>query len=139
MMNRLANCTNRFQGKYKKVLCVCSAGLLRSPTAALVLAQEYGYNTRAAGIDAEFALIPVDRVLLTWADEIVCMDGYQASKLSDMLAKAVLGTKIVVLDIEDRYEYRNPDLINEIKHKYKTALQMEELLRKQEAALDEQQ
>ena len=44
-MNRLANTQNKYQGKYKKVLCVCSAGLLRSPTAALVLSQEpFNFN-----------------------------------------------------------------------------------------------
>ena len=57
LMNRLANSSNRYQGEYKRVLCVCSAGLLRSPTAALVLSQEpYNFNTRAAGLDEAFAL-----------------------------------------------------------------------------------
>ena len=74
LMNRLANSSNRWQGKYKRVLCICSAGLLRSPTAAFVLSQEpYNYNTRAAGLTKEFALIPVDEVLLNWAQEVVCI------------------------------------------------------------------
>lgn len=75
LMNRIANSTNQFQGSYKRVLCVCSAGLLRSPTTALVLSQPpYNYNTRAAGLTKEFALVPVDPVLLHWADEVVCMN-----------------------------------------------------------------
>lgn len=45
--NQLANVGNRFQTKTKKVLCVCSAGLLRSPTLANVLNLKYGFNTRA--------------------------------------------------------------------------------------------
>ena len=53
LMNRIANSTNPFQKDYKRVLCVCSAGLLRSPTAAYVLSQApYNYNTRAAGLTA---------------------------------------------------------------------------------------
>lgn len=78
-MNRLDNARNEFQGEYKRVLCVCSAGLLRSPTTAVVLSSEpYNFNTRAAGLVREFALVPVDKVLLFWADEIVCMTADQA-------------------------------------------------------------
>lgn len=77
-MNRKWNSHNEYQGKHKRVLCVCSAGLLRSPTAAWVLSNPpYNFNTRAAGIDVGHALIPVDDVLIEWADEIVCMDEYQ--------------------------------------------------------------
>lgn len=116
LMNRLANSGNIYQGKYKRVLCVCSAGLLRSPTAAFVLSQPpYNFNTRAAGLTKEFALIPVDRVLLHWADEIVCMDNGQAEQLRDMLESE---KPIVVLNIEDSYRYRDPELIEAIKTAY---------------------
>jgi predicted protein tyrosine phosphatase len=116
LMNRLANASNIYQGKYKRVLCVCSAGLLRSPTAAYVLSQEpYNFNTRAAGLTKEFALVPVDRVLLHWADEIVCMNDQQAEQLRDMLEEE---TPIVVLNIEDNYRYRDPELIEAIKKAY---------------------
>ncbi len=115
-MNRLANATNNFQGKYKRVLCVCSAGLLRSPTTAVILSQPpYNYNTRAAGLTKEFALVPVDRVLLHWADEIVCMNSEQAEELRELLKTE---KPVVVLNIEDSYEYRNPELIEQIKAAY---------------------
>lgn len=105
-MNRLGNVNNPYQGEYKKVLCVCSAGLLRSPTAALVLSQApYGYNTRAAGLNSEFALVCVDRVLLAWADEIVCMELDQADELRSMTTKPVL-----CLEIDDNYRYRDERL-----------------------------
>ncbi len=118
LMNRLANCHNRFQGNYKKVLCVCSAGLLRSPTAALVLSQEpYNYNTRSAGLTPEFALIPVDEVLLEWADEIVCMEVKQKQQLL-LLFPQVEIKPIICLNIPDRYEYRDSELIELIKEKY---------------------
>jgi predicted protein tyrosine phosphatase len=114
LMNRLANCHSQYQGKTKKVLCVCSAGLLRSPTAAFVLSQEpFNYNTRCAGITKEFALIPVDEVLLQWADEIVCMDKNQEKLLTEMTGKP-----IICLNIPDHFEYRNPELIDLIKKSY---------------------
>lgn len=116
LMNRLANCSNRFQGDYKRVLCVCSAGLLRSPTAALVLSQEpYNFNTRAAGIVPQFALIPVDRVLLEWADEIVCMTSEQAEEIRPRLEEE---KPIIVLGIDDDFRYRDPELIKLIRESY---------------------
>jgi predicted protein tyrosine phosphatase len=120
IMNRLANAGNIYQGKYKRVLCVCSAGLLRSPTAAFVLSQEpYNYNTRAAGLTKEFALVAVDEVLLHWADEIVCMSDEQAEQLADITEE---GKRIVSLNIEDNYRYRDPELIALIRLKYDSPL-----------------
>ena len=116
VMNRLANATNPYQGTHKRVLCVCSAGLLRSPTAAWVLSQEpYNFNTRAAGITKEFALVPVDRVLLHWADEIVTMSADQAEQIRVQLETP---KPIVVLGIPDNYGYREPELVEAIKKAY---------------------
>lgn len=115
-MNRLANVHNKYQGVHKRVLCVCSAGLLRSPTAAVVLSQEpFNFNTRAAGLTQEFALIPVDEVLLEWADEIVCMESHMAMALEEMVK---LTKPVICLHIEDSYGYRDPQLMQLIKDKY---------------------
>ncbi len=112
--NRLGNCKNPYQGVSKRVLCVCSAGLLRSPTAALVLSQKpYNYNTRAAGISSEYALIPVDEVLLEWADEIVCMTIDQKTELEKRTKKLVIN-----LEIKDNFAYRDKELIAKIKKNY---------------------
>ena len=64
--NALWNCKNPYQGRDKRVLCVCSAGLLRSPTIAKVLVMN-GYNTRSCGC-RDYALIQIDNVLIEWAD-----------------------------------------------------------------------
>lgn len=112
-MNRLANVTNPYQGKAKKVLCLCSAGLLRSPTAAFVLSTDpFNYNTRAAGVTEEYALIPVDDVLLNWADEIVVMEPWMSGYVVDHLDKTI------VLDIPDLFSFRDPKLIEEIRKQY---------------------
>lgn len=114
LMNRMANSHNKYQGDYKKVLCVCSAGLLRSPTAALVLSQPpYNFNTRSAGLSQEFALIPVDVVLLEWADEIVCMTDEQQTKLQLMTDKPVIS-----LAIPDNFKYRDGELMRLIRLHY---------------------
>ena len=70
---RIGNASNQYQGKYKRVLAVCSGGLLRSPTIAHTLAGDpYNYNTRSVGTNIDYALNLIDQVLLEWADEIVC-------------------------------------------------------------------
>ena len=117
MNNRMWNCKNPYQGHEKKVLCVCSAGLLRSPTAAKVLWKEYGYNTRACGLDVGHALIPIDEVLLTWADEIVCMTHDQCDYIRSRFG--FRDTPIVCLGINDSYAYMDPNLIANILTAYK--------------------
>ena len=104
---------NPYQGKYKRVLCVCSAGVLRPATTALVLSQEpFNYNTRSAGVEY-YALIPITEVLLTWADEIVCMTEEHKIRLKELTEKP-----IKCLNIPDSYEYRNKDLMKMIKENY---------------------
>ena len=124
LMNRLANSSNRYQGEYKRVLCACSAGLLRSPTAALVLSQEpYNFNTRAAGLDEAFALIPVDRVLIEWADEIVVFETKQAKIIRERLEE---DKPIIDLNISDNFSYRDQELIKLIKESYDRSHQEKE-------------
>jgi len=109
-MNQLANVTNPYQGKAKKVLCVCSAGLLRSPTIAEVLTRKFGYNTRAVGTAEEYALIPISEALLNWADEIFVTSD-QAEVVEDMVEELGLYKTVIVLGIPDKYVRNNYMLI----------------------------
>lgn len=115
--------SNEYQGSYKKVLCVCSAGILRSPTIAHILSAEpYNFNTRIAGC-ASYALTPVTEDLLQWADEIVCADTEHAIYIRNRLMELGVNVdpKIINLKIEDIYEYRNPELVRLIHHHYTKA------------------
>jgi predicted protein tyrosine phosphatase len=120
--NRLWNTKNPNQGPAKKVLALCSAGLLRSPTVAWVLSNPpYDYNTRAAGVTLEYALIGLDECLLRWADEIVCVEPEIRDKLVEYCAAHdidISGTPVVVLDIPDMYERRDPKLVEIITKQY---------------------
>lgn len=110
--------SNQYQGNYKRVLTVCSANMLRSPTIAHVLsANPYNFNTRSAGT-AGFALIPVTEDLLVWADEIVCADTEHALDIRNKLMQYQLDKPVINLGIPDIYEYRNPELIQLIKERY---------------------
>lgn len=106
-MNAMHNCKNPYQGDFKKALCLCSAGLLRSPTLAYVLTNN-GYNTRAAGVH-DYALIEVDDVLVAWADTIFCVEPSIAETFEVMFPTN--SKEIIVLNIPDNFEYRDPQLI----------------------------
>lgn len=112
----LLNARNRNQGNYKKVLCVCSAGMLRSATAAWLLGQEpYNYNTRSCGV-REYAMIPFTAVLLHWADEIICMGGGEHSSVIESHELFKANPKpIRCLNIPDNFQYREPELVNLIR------------------------
>lgn len=117
--NRLWNCANPYQGNARKVLCVCSAGMLRSATAANVLHKELGHNTRAVGLDRGHALIVIDAVLIEWADEIVVMDKQMKESVSFLCTTPKsLKTPIINLDIPDNYNYMDTKLQNLIIERY---------------------
>jgi predicted protein tyrosine phosphatase len=104
--------SNEFQGSYKKVLCVCSAGMLRSPTMALVLSQEpFNCNTRSAGTNNDLAVVELTDTLLAWADEVVCAETEHAQVVTKRLQKLNLDKPVVNLGIPDIYDYRDADLI----------------------------
>lgn len=116
--NQLQNVSNPYQGKDKKVLCLCSAGLLRSPTTAAILRETKGYNTRAAGIEESYALIPVTEGLLAWADSIVVMDAWQETQVLRFFDECDMQPKTIhVLNVPDNYAYMNETLVGLIKDK----------------------
>lgn len=111
--NQLANVGNQFQTKVKKVLCVCSAGLLRSPSLANVLHKEFGFNTRAVGADKEFALIPISQALIWWADEIVFVNSENFHNLTQEEKDEIdsVACPVSILDIDDEYDW-NDSVLN---------------------------
>lgn len=106
--------SNPLQGDYFRALFVCSAGLLRSATAA-TLGSQYGLNTRNCG-SAEYALIPLSANLICWADRIFfvnrenylfsCIKFAYEAELHEMIKN-----KAVVWDIPDEYNYMQPELV----------------------------
>jgi predicted protein tyrosine phosphatase len=116
--NQAYNVHNSFQGDTKKVLTVCSAGLLRSATLQNMLIKEYGYNVRNCGTVEAYALIPISEALVMWADEIVFVneENYKMveAEILDMNAEG----KCWVLDIPDIYGFNDPKLIKICKEQY---------------------
>ena len=123
--NRLHNTRNPNQGKAKKVLCVCSAGLLRSPTLAWVLSNEpFNFNTRAVGTSSDYALIVLDEVQLQWADAVVFVDdgNYQAACFD--FKELIDNMEHHVLKIPDVYKFRHPKLVEAATEQLKEAFKV---------------
>ncbi len=110
---------NPYQGGKHRMLWVCSAGLLRSPTGAFVAAQR-GYNTRACGSNQAYALINLSGNLIDWANTIVFVNEENLHQALETFKSTGydedIEAKAVVLDIPDRFEAFDPylqKLINE--------------------------
>lgn len=117
----MATCHNKYQqfDKHKRVVCVCAAGLLRSPTAAVLLAGAPWYrNTRAVGIVPEFALVMLDEVMMEWGEEFVCMTQDQADTVRGMLHDFGHNKPVFSLNIPDDFNYRDPQLVEVILSRY---------------------
>jgi len=107
---------NPYQGFDKKVLFVCSAGVLRSATAARIYGRKY--NTRCAGTGLQYALIPLNEILMEWADEIVFVNPYNREQADLCFDLVPYLHKIKVLDIPDEYEHMDPRLIDHFYQQY---------------------
>ena len=107
--------SNMCQGLDRKVLFVCSAGILRSATAARIYAPYL--NTRAAG-SKNFALIPVTDELLLWADEVVFVNKENYQDVSFRFDLDTFDCNVVVLNIPDDYNHMDEELIQHFKKQY---------------------
>jgi len=121
--NRRYNVTNPHQGKDRKVLVVCSAGLMRSPTVANVLRDTYKYNTRAVGYSTEYALIILDEVMLEWADEVIFVHQDIANfvKTAFGYTDGYLMADKMTLNLPDIYDYMDKQLQDIILQQYEDA------------------
>ena len=104
---------NPYQGNASRYLFVCSAGLLRSPTAAAV-ANGMGYNARSCGSEY-YALVQISANLIEWADKIFFVNEENYSRALETFAPLpeyteMLLAKSVVWDIEDQFDYGDPTL-----------------------------
>ena len=114
-MNR-AVIKNSAQGDFPRVLAICSAGVLRSPTIAWVLSNApFNFNTRSAGISDDFALIKIDAALIQWAEfGIVCAEHWMLEEVDKMCRFSGIDRDIFALNIPDNFDFREPRLVRMI-------------------------
>lgn len=95
----------------KHVLFVCSQNRLRSPTAERIFRDVEGVRVRSAGIYEESRTV-LDKELLNWADMVFVMEEWQRDMIEERfpgIGKS--GKRIMVLGIEDIYNYMDPVLV----------------------------
>jgi len=93
-----------------KLLFVCTAGKLRSPTAEKVFAEWPGLGTRSAGLDAACPQ-PLSAELVAWADRVFVMEPRHRKKVRRRFRDALGRKPLIVLGIPDEYEFMDPALI----------------------------
>ena len=130
--NQLGVVQNAFQGRHRRVLTVCSAGCLRSPTAAHILSSPpWNFNTRCAGTSEEYAIVPITEALVVWANVILVMDSFQQHHINMMqnkLAEEMTDydyKQVINLEIEDEFSYRDPKLVEIMTEKFKELFPIE--------------
>ena len=92
------------------VLFICGKARMRSPTAADVLTRWPGMATDFAGLsrDADEVLTPEH---IEWADMVFVMETRQKKRLRTLFGQKVSGLNLISLDIPDRFEAHNQELI----------------------------
>jgi predicted protein tyrosine phosphatase len=93
-----------------KALFICSANMLRSPTAEQVFATWPGVETDSAGTRIG-ATVRVSAEHIEWADIVFVMEQYHRQQLAQDFGRELRGKKLVVLDIPDDYRYMDPALV----------------------------
>ncbi len=118
--NTMAVIRNTSQGSAAKVVCVCSAGVLRSPTAAWILGNApFHFNTRSCGTE-NYALIPLTEELLTWADVVICMESKHSSKVHALCQEMINDRgcinypRVYTLNVSDDFDYKDVELVRRL-------------------------
>ena len=98
------------------ILFICGKARKRSPTAADVAAGLLGVPTDFAGLsnDADERLSAEQ---IDWADTIAVMEKAQLARLKRQFETTLRGKRVVCLDIPDRYEFMQPELVALISRK----------------------
>jgi len=100
----------------KKLLFICLRNLRRSLTAELVLRDVSYFEVRSAGTSPK-AKHTVSFKDIEWADLILCMEKKHLQQLERLFGKNNL-PQIEILDIEDEYDFMDPELIKILKNHF---------------------
>jgi predicted protein tyrosine phosphatase len=107
----------------KRLLFICSANKLRSPTAEQVFSTWLGVEVDSAGLNAS-----ADQQLSTeqveWAGIIFVMEKAHRNKLLAKFRRHLKGKRVICLDIPDDYAFMDPALVRLLEARVPCFLQM---------------
>jgi len=101
------------QATRTNVLFVCSRNQWRSPTAEQVWRKHPALSVRSGGTSPS-ARHPVSMDDLQWAQVIFVMEEKHKSRLMAAFRSQLTHKTIHVLDIEDDYQYMQPELVEQL-------------------------
>jgi predicted protein tyrosine phosphatase len=99
-----------------KVLFVCTANKLRSPTAEDVFRDFPGIEAISAGTDQE-APTPLTKELVASADLIFAMENHHRERIRKKFKQRPADNRIITLNIPDEFERGDPYLIELLEKK----------------------
>ena len=99
----------------RRVLFICSRNRLRSPTAESIFAAP-DIETDSAGLapDAD-CVLSAEQV--EWADLIFVMEKQHRVRLKQRFAESLQEKKVVCLDVPDRFQFMQPELVTLLQRK----------------------
>jgi predicted protein tyrosine phosphatase len=94
----------------RRVLFVCGKNRRRSPTAEAIFSGQPNLEVSSAGTAAD-ADCPVSGDLIEWADTILVMESHHTRQLRQQFGPLLRDKRIISLDIPDRYDLMQPELV----------------------------
>lgn len=92
------------------ILFICGKARKRSPTAADVAAGMFNVPTDFAGLSAD-ADERLSSEQIDWADLIAVMEKRHLVRLRQQFGSLLHAKKLVCLNVPDRYEFMQPELV----------------------------
>ena len=105
---------NQMKSEAINVLFVCSMNQWRSPTAERLYARQPLINTRSGGTSSK-ARHHVSLKDIQWADIVIVMESKHKQRLVADYPEAMRYCEVHVLEIEDNYQFMDPELIEELR------------------------
>lgn len=99
-----------------RILFVCTANKLRSPTAEDIFRDWPGVDAISAGTDTS-APRPLTKELVASADMIFVMETHHRDRIRSKFKQRPPDSRIITLHIPDEYERGNPELVALLKEK----------------------
>ncbi|WP_428328288.1 low molecular weight protein tyrosine phosphatase family protein [Mucilaginibacter sp.] len=96
------------------LLFVCSKNQWRSPTAKDLFKNHARHQARSAGT-SDKARIKINQKLIEWADVIFVMERRHKELIKQRFPAVIKAKPLLVLDIEDNYQYGDTELIEILK------------------------
>lgn len=94
----------------KNVLFLCNQNRLRSPTGEKLFSNYPNVKVKSAGFASDAEKLLTDD-LVKWADIIFVMESWHVDELKNNFKDSVKDKRLVCLDIPDRYDYMDPELV----------------------------